>query len=61
MKCLGTQHSIDDTFIPSWIVSLPLLIDDLQKNIEGITKWLKNQEWWLTKAKLNCASSTKYT
>ena len=31
----------DDTFIPSWNVSLPLLIDDMQKKIEGITKWLK--------------------
>ena len=29
----------DDTFIPSWNVSLPLLIDDMQKKIEGITKW----------------------
>jgi hypothetical protein len=31
----------DETFIPAWHKSLPLLIEDMQKKIEGITKWLK--------------------
>jgi type III secretory pathway component EscU len=31
----------DDTFIPSWNASLLLLIEDMQKKIEGFTKWLK--------------------
>jgi hypothetical protein len=29
----------DDTFIPKANVSLPLLIKDMEKSLEAITKW----------------------
>ena len=31
----------DDTFIPKWNKMLPALINDMEKTLESITKWLK--------------------
>ncbi len=31
----------DDTYIPRWNSNLPMLMDDMKKSLEAITKWLK--------------------
>ena len=32
----------DDTFIPRWNSSLQLLVSDVEKDLEAITKWVKD-------------------